>query len=247
MLHPAVQWVEGDTGGFPRRAGETLRLPNFHSYFTSQNPELARKGHRWGVNHQQHWSKLGSMREEVIGGNQRHEKAEDNFHSLGNLNFTIHLKKTKQKHPQKTFYSSRFNNHTLTVMCFSDSVETCCVRQWIFRRHVIFLPQQHSVTWSHSFSSVPTPLSVSVLGLLGGAAVAPLLVLLPVFGPRPSVFVVSVPGAGTRAGPGALASRLPLSPALLAVLDTETTSWCELDLRDIFSVSHDMSWYDFTL
>ena len=66
-------------------------------------------------------------------------------------------------------------------------------------------------------SSSPVPAPLFVTGLLGGAAVAALLVavafvsaLSAVF----AVFVLPVSGAGT----GALASRLPVSPAVLALL-----------------------------
>lgn len=68
-------------------------------------------------------------------------------------------------------------------------------------------------------SSVSTP--VFIFGLLRGAAVAPVLVavafimaLLPMFDPR--LAVLAIPGAGSRV----LASHLPLSPAILAVLET---------------------------
>lgn len=58
-------------------------------------------------------------------------------------------------------------------------------------------------------------------GLRGeGAAVLVVSTVSGIFGTGLPSFVVPVPGPGSRPGPGAVASCLAISPAVIAVLDT---------------------------
>lgn len=125
---------------------------------------------------------------------------------------------------------------------FLDFQQTIHVRKWIFKCHMI-----HATCSSWPFYVCPaierystklrwTPGSASpisspifILGLLGGIAVAPVLVimafimaLLPMFGPWLAVLLVPVPGAHTWVGWRVSVPHLLLSPAVLIVLKCQT-------------------------
>lgn len=122
----------------------------------------------------------------------------------------------------------------------SDFQEDIHVRRWIFKCHMIHdtcsswpcvcpVIERYStkLRWTPgSASPVSTP--IFILGLLGGTAVAPVLVvmafimaLLPMFDPWLAVLVVSVPGAQTWVGWRVPVPHLPLSPAVHTVLECQ--------------------------